>query len=68
MDGVNVVGNGTTPFFTVRTTTEMMRRINSDDGEGNQFLLCVFGGYVFLCVLFFFDYLCSKIQIEVGNV
>ena len=56
MDGVNVVGNDTTPFFTVITTTEMMRRINSDGGEGNQFLLYVFGGYAILCVLFLIIY------------
>ena len=51
MDGINFVGNGTMPFFNVRTTTEMTRRINSDDGEGNHFLLYVLGGYAILCIL-----------------
>ena len=51
MDGINVVGNDTTPFSNVSTTTEMTRRINSDDGEGNHFLLYVFGGYAILYVL-----------------
>ena len=52
MEGVNVINqNDTTPFSNVRTTTELMRRINSDDVEGNQVLLYVFGGYAILCVL-----------------
>lgn len=52
MNGINIVGNDTTPFSNVSTTTEMTRRINSDDGEGNHFLLYVFGGYAILCILF----------------
>ena len=56
MNGINVVGTDTTPFVNVRTTTEMMRRINSVDAEGNHFLPYIFGGYAILCVLFLIIY------------
>ena len=68
MDGVNVINqNDTTPFSNVRTTTEMMKRINSDDGEGNQVLRYVFGGYAILCVLLLIIY-AVKLKGKVGNV
>ena len=68
MDGVNVINqNDTTPFSNVRSTTEMMRRINSDDGEGNQFLPYIFGIYAIFCGLFLIIY-AVKLKREVGNV